>query len=75
MPGSLPQGSGPLHAPGVGTLRALPAGPDDLDLFDSLRERRCPPGRFIGDGWVPDETLRVKTLYLHQGYLHLYRKT
>lgn len=51
MPGSLPQGSGPLHAPGVGTLRALPAGPDDLDLFDSLRERRCPPGRFIGDGW------------------------
>ncbi len=28
----------------------------------------------IGDGWEPFETMRIKTLYLHQGYLHLYRK-
>jgi tRNA G18 (ribose-2'-O)-methylase SpoU len=27
-----------------------PATPEDLELFGSLRDRRCPPGRFIGDG-------------------------
>lgn len=26
------------------------------------------------DGWQPIESLRVKTLYLHQKYLHIYRK-
>lgn len=28
-----------------------PAGPEDFEIFDSLRERRCPAGFFIGDGW------------------------
>jgi tRNA G18 (ribose-2'-O)-methylase SpoU len=28
----------------------LTAGPDDLDLFSSLRGTRCPPDHFIGDG-------------------------
>lgn len=25
------------------------------------------------DGWVPQESLQIKTLYLHQGKLHVYR--
>jgi hypothetical protein len=29
----------------------------------------------LGDGWIPEDTLRVKTLYLHQGNLHIYRKS
>jgi len=24
---------------------------EDFEIFDSLRERRCPPGHFVGDGW------------------------
>ncbi len=44
-------------------------------------KQEAKPGTFIasnkfklGHGWVPEETLRVNTLYLHQRYLHLYRK-
>ena len=29
----------------------------------------------LGDGWVPEQSLTIKTLYLHQGALFLYRKT
>ncbi|MDD3287378.1 MAG: methyltransferase domain-containing protein [Alphaproteobacteria bacterium] len=28
----------------------------------------------LGDGWVPEETMRIKTLYFHQGELRVYRK-
>jgi TrmH family RNA methyltransferase len=28
-----------------------PATEEDFEVFDSLRERRCPPGHFVGDGW------------------------
>jgi predicted O-methyltransferase YrrM len=28
----------------------------------------------LGGGWTPDETLQIKTLYLHQGKLFVYRK-
>ncbi len=27
----------------------------------------------LGDGWQPQQSLRIKTLYLHQGELHIYR--
>jgi tRNA G18 (ribose-2'-O)-methylase SpoU len=27
-----------------------PATEDELEIFSSLRERRCPPGHFVGDG-------------------------
>jgi SAM-dependent methyltransferase len=29
----------------------------------------------LGDGWQPADSLRIKTRYLHQGALHIYRKT
>jgi tRNA G18 (ribose-2'-O)-methylase SpoU len=36
---------------GAGILEAMrEATEEDLEIFDSLRERRCPPGHFIGDG-------------------------
>lgn len=28
----------------------IPATDEDFEIFDSLRERRCPPGHFVGDG-------------------------
>jgi hypothetical protein len=28
----------------------------------------------LGNGWVPEETMRIKTLYFHQGELHIYRQ-
>ena len=31
-------------------IRGTPATDEDYDIFDSLRERRCPPGHFVGDG-------------------------
>jgi tRNA G18 (ribose-2'-O)-methylase SpoU len=46
MPEPSPQGSDPPRTP-----EARPAGPEDFEIFDSLRERRCPPGYFVGDGW------------------------
>ncbi len=36
--------------PAGGARLAIPATDEDFEIFDSLRERRCPPGRFIGDG-------------------------
>lgn len=38
-----------------------PATEEDFEIFDSLRERRCPPGHFIGDG------LRVVRRMLERG--------
>jgi tRNA G18 (ribose-2'-O)-methylase SpoU len=29
---------------------AVPAGDEDFEVFDSLRESRCPRGHFVGDG-------------------------
>jgi tRNA G18 (ribose-2'-O)-methylase SpoU len=31
-------------------IRGTPATEEDFEIFDSLRERRCPPGHFVGDG-------------------------
>src|SRR2546426_837193 len=39
----------------------LPATEEDFEIFDSLRERRCPPGHFVGDG------LRVVTKMMERG--------
>jgi tRNA G18 (ribose-2'-O)-methylase SpoU len=38
-----------------------PATEEDFEIFDSLRERRCPPGHFVGDG------LRVVKKMLERG--------
>src|SRR5262245_7869383 len=38
-----------------------PATEEDYEIFDSLRERRCPPGHFVGDG------LRVVKKMLERG--------
>ena len=43
------------------TALTLPATQEDFELFDSLRERHCPSGTFVGDG------LRVVTKMLERG--------
>jgi tRNA G18 (ribose-2'-O)-methylase SpoU len=42
-------------------VRVTPADEEDFEIFDSLRERRIPPGHFVGDG------LRVVRRMLDRG--------